>query len=105
MGLEENSSHEKPLRVVLPKLYNYLVKELESFHVHAYDIQANAVEKDSGYQIMIHYGEGFSQLESQFFFYKSINNLDESITEYIGTIGEKCKQVMVADYFKMMKMD
>lgn len=104
MELARKLQRERPLRVMLPTFYNYLIMELEKECIHAYDIQANAVESKTGYVIHIFYGQGFTQTSSNFFSHSSIENVDESVKEYIKTIAEKCKQVMIADYFKMMKM-
>ncbi|MGY0691712.1 hypothetical protein ACW2QC_02825 [Virgibacillus sp. FSP13] len=96
--------NEQPIRILFPKLYEYIETELENLHVHPYDIQANIAEEGSEYRILIHFGDGFAHTKSQLFTLEAINQLDTQITEFIKELGEKCKEVMIADYFKMMKI-
>jgi hypothetical protein len=102
MGIEEKV--EQPIRIVLPKLYDFLNIELEKFHIHSYDYQANMVEKRDGYEIILRFGEGFTQTLSQFFKYEVIEEKGQDLLDFIQLSGESCKNILVADYFKMMKM-
>jgi hypothetical protein len=95
---------EKMMRIVAPNLYNQIVTILEEDNIHPYDIEANVIEETSGFKVVIRFGEGFTQERSEVFSYKSIEDMDTEITEFIHSISEECKQVMVSDYFKMMKM-
>ncbi|MFZ3577281.1 hypothetical protein [Virgibacillus sp. DJP39] len=101
---EKENQSERSLRSVSPQLYSLLVTELEKVHIHPYDIQANATEKETGYQLLIRFGNDFSHKESVFFSFESIENEDNNVTEFIKNIGETCKQAMIADYYKMIKM-
>ncbi|GAA0611349.1 hypothetical protein GCM10009001_30740 [Virgibacillus siamensis] len=93
------------LRVLFPDLYQFVVNHLEETHnIHPYDVQAHALKDQNGYQLIFHFGEGYAHEESKFFTLDSIKNMDAEIKEFTKTVGEKCKEVMIADYFKMMKM-
>lgn len=92
------------LRAVSPQLYNYITEILEESNIHQYDFEASTIEIDNGLQVFIQYGENFSQSQSAFFTFTEINQLDEKIKSFVEEIAEACKEVMIADYFKMMKM-
>ncbi|WP_164668821.1 hypothetical protein [Virgibacillus doumboii] len=100
----KQSGKEQPLRVVLPELYTFVTEGLEDLHnIHPYDIQLYGVEEETGYQLIFYFGEGYSHQESIFFSHSSIEKKDSEITDFVEKFGESCKEVMIADYFKMMK--
>lgn len=101
---ENNPEQEVSLRIVLPDLYKDIVDKLKEQHIHAYDIQASAVKKENGFEVFIRFGEGFTQKQSQYFTYEAIEKTDQAITNFVEGIGKACKEIMIADYFKMMKM-
>lgn len=92
------------LQVLFPDLYQFVINYLENTHnIHPYDIQAHAIKEQDGYQLVFHFGEGYAHEKSQFFSDASIENLESEIEEFTKSVGEKCKEAMIADYFKMMK--
>lgn len=97
------SKKELPLRLVLPKLYEILSTELENLHIHSYDYQANVIEENKGYEIILRYGDGFQKSESTFFTSEMIENGSKELLDFIKSAAQSCKTVMIADYFKMMK--
>jgi hypothetical protein len=97
------SKLEQPLRVVSPKLYDKLITELEKLHIHPYDYQATVVEKENGLEVILRFGEGFIQSETQLTTYQAIEKGSPEINDFIKTVGESCKKALIADYFKMMK--
>lgn len=98
------SGKEQSLRVILPELYNFVTDELERLHnIHPYDIQIYTIEETTGYQLIFYFGEGYSHQDSHSFSKNSIEKMDKEITDFIEIFGESCKEVMIADYFKMMK--
>ncbi|QKY69154.1 hypothetical protein [Lentibacillus sp. CBA3610] len=105
MSFDETSSgREQPMRIILPNLYNEITKQLEEQHnIHPYDIQAKAVTEDSGYQVIIYFGDGFSHRKSKHFSSEAIEKMDTDESGFIEELGDACKEVMIADYFKMMR--
>lgn len=102
---ESQTDKQVSLRVILPNLYNYMTAELESrFNLHPYDFQVSAMKEVGGYNIIIQFGDGFAHNHTEFFSYETIQKTDSEIDKVIEKIGESCKEVMIADYFKMMKM-
>lgn len=105
MGSEQTSSkQEQPMRVILPDLYNEVTKNLEDHHnIHKYDIQAQAIKEASGYEAIIYFGDSYAHKKSQYFSNEAIKNTNHEIIEFIEKVGDACKEVMIADYFKMMR--
>ncbi|MGM8364955.1 hypothetical protein ACLIBG_05650 [Virgibacillus sp. W0181] len=94
----------KGLRVIDPKLFRYIVNKLNDSHnIHSYDIEALAVKEASGLTITLRYGENYAQSKEAFFSFEIINNRSEELNAFIQEAADECKEVMVADYFKMMK--
>lgn len=105
MEPEDNvTQKEQPIRIIFPKLYKHIASELEEIHIHPYDIQANIQGEGSSYRVILHYGDGFAHTESQLFTAAAIDQLNQELTAFIKETGETIKQVMIADYFKMMKI-
>lgn len=99
-----SQGEQKELRAVSPKLFRYISETLEVSNIHPYDIQATAVEKEDGLQVFIQYGNNFNHSKSDYFTHQAIEKRNEEIDAFIKVIAEACKQTMIADYFKMMKM-
>ena len=94
---------EKPIRMVIPELFDFLNTELVKLHIHSYDYQANVVEQDGGFEMILRFGEDLNQLESQFFTYEMINKRSEELLDFIHSAGKSCEKTLIAEYFKMMK--
>lgn len=106
MGAEEiHRGNEQSLRVISPQLYRFFTGELErQYNIHPYDIQITASKVESGYNLTFYYGEGYGHRETHFFSSDAIQSLNSEIADFIEEFGESCKQAMIADYYKMLKM-
>ncbi|WP_188205551.1 hypothetical protein [Alkalibacillus aidingensis] len=103
MSQKETKEKSQSLISVSPKLNREIVSRLEEqYHIHSYDIQANAIKKENGIHILIYFGEHFTHKEDAFFTYEQINQISDEIKEFIEKTGEACKQVLIDDYYKMM---
>lgn len=99
-------SHEKQqmLRAVAPHLFEQITTELELYNIHLNDIQANVVKKDEGLHVIVLFGENFTQSKSHFFSSAKDDVNEIEMKQFAHKIAEACREIMVADYFKMMKM-
>lgn len=100
----EKTPKERSLRICFPKLYRQIVTKLEDFHIHPYDLQINIKDKKGSYQLILHYGKGYSHTVSQHFTAVQLNEMDPGIIDFVLQNVDAIKEVMVADYFKMMKV-
>ncbi|WP_019378444.1 hypothetical protein [Virgibacillus halodenitrificans] len=99
------SSTQQPLRILMPELYQYIIEYLEEQHnIHSYDIQVFGMKQKVGLQLSFAFGEDYSHQEKKTFSLEQFHNKEKDIKPFIEEFGEKCKETMIADYYKMMKM-
>ena len=91
------------LRVIAPDIYQIITSELEKQNIHSYDVQINAIKKEQGLQIILLFGENFTHKKEQFFTHEAIKNFSDEIIAFAKETGESCKEVMISEYFKMMR--
>ena len=97
-------THAKPLRVSAPALYNEMVKVAEQFNVQPYDLHAQLIKKNDGYELKILFSYGFSQTASITVSHEQLNKPDEVIIHFFNQTAEDCKQHLIKDYFKILKV-
>ncbi|WP_449354608.1 hypothetical protein ACUL41_16825 [Virgibacillus natechei] len=101
--MDEQHQQRKALRVISPDLYRYITGKFEELHnIHIYDIQVNAVKEETGLHIRLQFGDQFAHQEEQFFTFETIEEQSAELEEFVKSAADKCQEVMVADYFKMM---
>lgn len=105
MNREKQLTKERPqsLRVVSPLLYQSILIELEKQNIHSYDVQIDAVKGNKGIHIILKYGESFTHQKEQSFTNHAIEKNSSEIAEFVKKAGETCKEVMINEYFKMMR--
>ncbi|WP_138417515.1 hypothetical protein [Aquibacillus sediminis] len=103
MENQSKQTNRQLLRVAYPETYGLLMAELSKHHIHAYDVQATAKKVDQYVEIQVRFGEDFSKEQTQTFREKEIKQKSEEITNFFKQVGETCKEILIADYFKMVK--
>jgi hypothetical protein len=99
---KENKNQVRSLISVSPKLYRYITSELEKkYHIHSYDLQADAILKENGIHILLRYGEHYNNEKDQFLTHEMLEN-KKVLETFVEEVGEVCKQVMIDDYFNKM---
>ncbi|MDY0396621.1 hypothetical protein RWE15_22845 [Virgibacillus halophilus] len=53
--------------------------------------------------MILHFGDGYANHISKHFTHEEIASLDACIIGFIKEAGDKIKETMVSDYFKMVK--
>ncbi|UJL46684.1 hypothetical protein KFZ58_01615 [Virgibacillus sp. NKC19-16] len=103
MNEDKQHRRRKSLRVISPDLYWYITGKFEELHnVHTYDIQADAIKEETGLHIRLKFGDQFAHQEEQFFTFEAIEEQSTELEGFVKSTADKCQEVMVADYFKMM---
>ncbi|MUV36731.1 hypothetical protein JNUCC1_00535 [Lentibacillus sp. JNUCC-1] len=101
---DQTTQKAKSLRVIAPQLYKDIINAMTAKHnIHSYDIQATAIEKKDGLTIILRFGEEFAHTQEAFFTHETIKDRGEELNQFIQETADICKDVMVKDYFKMMK--
>lgn len=93
----------RTLRIIAPKLYEFITNELEKENIHSYDVQMKALQKEEGIHVFLWYGEKYNNQADAFFSHQVVEELGEEIEEFIKNVAESCKEIMLNEYFKMMK--
>ncbi|WP_232699246.1 hypothetical protein [Brevibacillus daliensis] len=102
--LNHDMSSEQPLRSVIPACYHRLLEEFKAFHLHSYDVKADTIIQDGGYSIILRFGDDLKHVKEKLFSHEMVTNLDTTVIDFFRDAGESCKQALIADYFKMMKL-
>ncbi|MBY7142031.1 hypothetical protein KFZ56_02785 [Virgibacillus sp. NKC19-3] len=104
MSEDKQQQKRKFLRVLSPDLYRYITDKFEELHnIHAYDIQADAIKEETGLHLRLQFGDQFAHQEERFFTFDAIEERSTELEEFVKSTADKCQEVMIADYFKMMK--
>ncbi|WP_026905818.1 hypothetical protein [Paucisalibacillus globulus] len=102
MNESKTNDKKKSLRLVSPRLYNYITEKLEDKHnIHSYDLQIDASLMDEGIEIAIRFGETFSNIETKFFTHEQVKEISKEVKEFVAQTGEACTEVLIDDYFKI----
>lgn len=100
---QELMVNERPLRFVDRELYQLLLDECESKHVHSYDIKASAIADKLGVTLILRFGDDLNHCKETFFTHQSIRQKDIEVRTYLQMVTEECKEVIIRDYYKMLK--
>jgi hypothetical protein len=109
MNLERQSNNvecakkERPLNLIAPNCYSLLLKELEAFHLHSYDMKAEGSADEKDLTIVLRFGEELGLVRRQQFSRDKLERPDHAVSEFFRDTAEVCKQTLITDYFKMIK--
>ncbi|MDR4888011.1 hypothetical protein RGU12_10675 [Fredinandcohnia sp. QZ13] len=95
---------EKLLRFAAPNLYQKMVDVFSSYNIHSYDIYATVVKQEKGYDLTLRFSQSFSQSVTALVTFEQAKNPDEEITDFLKETAEKCKNQLISDYYKMIKL-
>ncbi|WP_223254492.1 hypothetical protein [Bacillus sp. HNG] len=95
---------EKLLRFAAPNLYQKMVDVFSSYNIHSYDIYATVVKQEKGYDLTLRFSQSFSQSVTAFVSFEQAKNPDEEVTSFLKETAEKCKNQLISDYYKMIKL-
>jgi hypothetical protein len=94
---------EKLLRFAAPFLYHKMLEIFSRHHIHSYDIHATVSESDEALQITLRFCTDFSETFTQEFSLQTASEPNEEVIGFFEEAAHKCKSLLVADYYKMMK--
>ncbi|MFD1780956.1 hypothetical protein ACFSFW_20080 [Fredinandcohnia salidurans] len=103
MGKKE-AIEEKMLRFAAPNLYQKMVETFLAYNIHSYDIYATVVKQENGFELTLRFSESFSQAVTGFVSFEQAENPDEEVTNFFKETAEKCKNQLISDYYKMIKL-
>jgi hypothetical protein len=97
------STKAMPLRFVKPEYYRMLLRELEVYHLHPFDVHASAIAAEDELTIVIRYGDR-AVWKCQSLLGEDANAAEGAIADFFRETAEDCKNTLIADYYKMMKV-
>jgi len=95
---------EKMLRFAAPNLYKKMVETFLAYNIHSYDIYATVVKQEKGFELTLRFSESFSQAVTGFVSFEQAENPDEEVTSFFKETAEKCKNQLISDYYRMIKL-
>ncbi|THE12734.1 hypothetical protein E1I69_10085 [Bacillus timonensis] len=95
---------EKLLRFAAPNLYQKMVDVFSSYNIHSYDIHATVVKQEKGYDLTLRFSQSFSQSVTTFVSFEQAKDPDEEFISFLKETAEKCKNQLISDYYKMIKL-
>lgn len=104
MKMGKDVIEEKLLRFAAPNLYQKMVDVFSSYNIHSYDIYATVVKQEKGYDLTLRFSQSFSQSVTALVTFEQAKNPDEEITDFLKETAEKCKNQLISDYYKMIKL-
>ncbi|MDQ0229964.1 hypothetical protein [Metabacillus malikii] len=96
---------ERLLRFAAPALYKKMVEVFSKKNIHPYDIYATAKDRVDGLTLTISLSQSLSAKPiSADFSFDQANNPDERVETFFQETVETCKQQLISEYFKMIKL-
>ncbi|GAB3060219.1 hypothetical protein [Virgibacillus ainsalahensis] len=104
MTEDTQQKKSKFLRLVSPKLYNYILNQFEDeYNIHSYDFQAEGIKEETGILVLLRFGEQYTHIKEHFFSFEAIKEEKDELDEFVKEAGEYCTEILIADYYKMME--
>jgi hypothetical protein len=105
MVMSENKTlEEKLLRFAAPALHKKMCETFSTFNIHPFDVQGTVLKKDNGFDLTLRFSANFSQSESTYISLEQAVNPDEAVIRFFEETAEKCKTMLISDYYKMIKL-
>ena len=93
-----------PLFIIEPKLDGNLKKIMAEKHIHPYELEAYGTKNEDGIEVTIIYGLTDQQTVTAFFTHEAIETDGPAISKFFSETVEKCKESLIADYYKMIRL-
>ncbi|TMN23077.1 hypothetical protein [Lentibacillus cibarius] len=103
MKTVQTKQNSNLLRTMYPSAYKCLIEKLQEHNIHSFDVQATARKKDAYVSVSVRFGERFGQEKIQDFPEKALHETDSDFAAFCEEVQKTCKEVLIADYFKMVK--
>ena len=95
---------ERLLCFAAPQLYKKMVEIFSNHHIHSYDVQAYVEKSDQEMDLTLRFSSDFSQTVTTQISCQQAENPDDKVIQFFEETAEKCKSILIADYYKMIKL-
>jgi hypothetical protein len=76
--------------------------ELAKFSIHPYDVEASVMGKQEGMELILRFGDGFTQSTRCYFSETALHDHEE-VRRFFKQSARACQMAMIADYYRMTK--
>lgn len=95
---------EGSLRVEAPAVYDRMIETFSRYNIHPYDAQGAVIKKEEGIEIVLKFSNGFSKTVQTHISADQAKNPDDEVTLFFERAADECKNQLIADYYKMIKL-
>ncbi|MFB6466872.1 hypothetical protein ACE38V_08610 [Cytobacillus sp. Hz8] len=94
---------ERLLRFASPTLYQKMIEAFSTYHLHPYDVYGTLTKKGDVMVVTLRFSADYTQEETIFLQESQLTYPDEAVEQFFLKVAEKCKSLLVTDYFNMTK--
>lgn len=95
---------ERLLRYAAPELYKKMLEIFSIHHIHIYDVHAYVQKHENGMEVIVRFSADFSQTVTKKISSEQAENPDLEVTQFFEEAAQKCKTMLIANYYKMIKL-
>lgn len=94
---------EESLRIAAPNVYRRMIDTFEKYNIHPYDAHGTVIKKQEGLEITLRLSN-FTEIAKSEISFEQAQQPDEELSCFFEQAAEKCKNQLITDYFKMIKL-
>ncbi|WP_102275261.1 hypothetical protein [Cytobacillus massiliigabonensis] len=95
---------EESIRIAAPILYRRMIETFEKYNIHPYDAHGTVIKTQDCLEITIRHSNSFTEIARTEISFEQALQPDEKLTCFFEQAAEKCKNQLITDYFKMIKL-
>lgn len=95
---------EESLRIAAPKLYGKMMETFSKYNLHPYDTEGSVLKKENGMDVTLKLAGSHSVVSTTYLSKKQIEQPDDEVERFFETSAEECKNLLIKNYFKMIKL-
>lgn len=95
---------EQSLRIAAPNVYKKMIETFEKYNIHSYDAQGTVIKTQEGLEITLRLSNHYTKIAQTKISFDQAQQPDEELSYFFEQAAEKCKNQLITDYFKMIKL-
>lgn len=95
---------EESLRIAAPNVYERMIETFSKHNLHPYDTEGTVIKKEDGFDISLRLAGSSTSVGTKHISLTQAEKPDEEVTNFFETSAEECKNLLIKNYFKMIKL-
>ncbi|KOP82758.1 hypothetical protein AMS60_09905 [Bacillus sp. FJAT-21945] len=95
---------EESLRIAAPNVYRRMIETFEKYNIHPYDAHGTVIKTQEGLEITLRLSNHFNEIAKTEISFEQAQRPDKELSCFFEQAAEKCKNQLITDYFKMIKL-